>query len=37
MKKLNPSNDWVTFKNDDADHEDDEVFWDANRKDKKLY
>ena len=37
MDKLNPSNDWIKFKNDDADHEDDEDFWDPERKAQKLY
>ena len=31
MKSLNPGNDWLPFKNDDIDHEDDADFHDPNR------
>ena len=37
MKKLNPSNDWLEYKNDSVDHSDDEEFNDPARKPPQTY
>ena len=37
MSKLNPDGDWVPYKVDDIDHEDDDAFWDGTKKYKRKY
>ena len=37
MSKLNPDGDWVPYKVDDIDHEDDDSFWDGTKKVKRKY
>ena len=37
MKKLNPSNDWLEYRNDAVDHSDDEEFNDPARKDPQTF
>ena len=37
MRKLNPSNDWLEYRNDAVDHSDDEEFNDPARKAPQTY
>jgi len=37
LDKLNPSGDWVPYKVNDIDHEDDDAFWDGTKPTKKMF